>query len=113
MRKIRVLSALLAGAFIATSSIALAAAPTQADFDACNQMAESKAGSSSASPQTQSQTDTKSSPTTTTQAAPSSEPAVKAPVENQAGQLPGIVDAAKDDPAYQQAYRDCLKGRGF
>jgi hypothetical protein len=27
--------------------------------------------------------------------------------------LPGIADAGRTDPAYQQAYRDCLKRRGF
>jgi hypothetical protein len=27
--------------------------------------------------------------------------------------LQGIAAAGKSDPAYQQAYRDCLKSRGF
>jgi len=113
MSKIAVLIALLVGAFIATSSIALAAGPTQADFDACNQIAQSQVSSPSASPQTPSRTDIKSSSPATTQAAPSSESADKARVENQADQLRGIADASKDDPAYQKVYLDCLRSRGF
>jgi hypothetical protein len=104
--------AVLIGALIATSGVALAAAPTQADFDACNQMAQSKLSSPSASPQAGAQTHAKSSPETT-QAAPSPDTADKARVEVQADQLRGIAEASKDDPGYQRAYRDCLKSRGF
>ena len=118
MLTMRVLVALVAGALLATSSVALAATPTQADFDACNQMAQSKIGNPSASPQTSPQTGAaKSSGAVTgsagTQAAPSQETADKARVENQADQLRGISETSKNDPAYQQAYRDCLKSRGF
>jgi len=45
--------------------------------------------------------------------APSDKPAAEAKVENQADQLRGISDASKDDPSYQRAYRECMKGRGF
>ena len=93
----------------------MAAEPTQADFDACNSLAQSKVtGSPSASPQGQSSADAKGSTTAgAPQAAPSPEPADKAKVENQADQLRGIADTSKDDPAYQQAYRECMKERGF
>ncbi len=47
------------------------------------------------------------------QAAPSPQTAGEARVANQADQLHGIADTSKDDPTYQQAYRDCMKGRGF
>jgi hypothetical protein len=47
------------------------------------------------------------------QAAPSPQTAGEARVANQADQLRGIADTSKDDPTYQQAYRDCMKGRGF
>jgi hypothetical protein len=47
------------------------------------------------------------------QAAPSPQTAGEARVANQADQLRGIADTSKDDPAYQQAYRDCMKARGF
>jgi hypothetical protein len=47
------------------------------------------------------------------QAAPSPETATEARVANQADQLRGIADSARNDPTYQQAYRDCMKGRGF
>jgi hypothetical protein len=95
-------------------TVALAAEPTQADFDACNRIAQSKLSSPSASPQTQPQTGTKSpSSPSTPQAAPSPKTAGEARVENQADQLRGIAGASKDDPAYQRAYRDCLKTRGL
>ena len=70
--------------------------------------------SPSASPQGQPQADAKSQPSAgAPQAAPSPQPATEAKVENQANQLRGIADASKDDPAYQQAYRTCMSGRGF
>jgi hypothetical protein len=106
-------SVLVAAAFLATASSAFAADPTQTDFDACNRMAQSKA-SPSASPQSPTPSDAKARPSTAApQAAPSPQPAGEARVANQADQLHGIADASKDDPAYQKAYRDCMKGRGF
>jgi hypothetical protein len=114
MWNIAVLS-LAAMAFLSTSTVALAADPTQSDFDACNQMAQSGAQSKvspSASPQTT--PDPKTPPSASApQAAPSDKTAAEARVENQANQLRGIADASKDDPSYQRAYRDCMKGRGF
>ena len=108
-------SSFVALALLGTSAVALAAEPTQADFDACNQMARSSAQSPvspSASPETK--PDPKTPPSAaTTQAAPSDKPAAEARVENQANQLRGIADTSKDDPTYQRAYRDCMKGRGF
>jgi hypothetical protein len=102
-------------AFIAgTATAAMAAAPAQADFDACNRMAQSKVRSPSASPQSQPQADAKTPPSPATpQAAPSPQTADQARVANQANQLHGIDEASKDDPAYQQAYRACMSGRGF
>ena len=110
----RAVIALVAGAFIATSTVAFAANPTQADFDACNRMAQAKLSNPSASPQSQPQADAKTRPSEAApQAAPSPQTANEAKVENQANQLRGIADASKDDPAYQQAYRTCMSGRGF
>lgn len=109
----KAVSVFVATAFLAGASIAVAAEPTQKDFDACNRMAQSKA-SPSASPKSPADTAARSRPTTDSpQAAPSPKPAGEARVANQADQLRGIADASKDDPAYQQAYRDCMKGRGF
>ena len=110
----KTVSALVATAFLATTTFAFAADPTQTDFDACNRMAQSKV-SASASPQTSASATTQSGSSTgsTQQAAPSPQSAPQASVANQADQLRGIADASKDDPAYQQAYRECLKGRGF
>jgi hypothetical protein len=47
------------------------------------------------------------------QAAPSPQTTGEARVANQADQLHGIADTSRDDPTYQQAYRDCMKRRGF
>jgi hypothetical protein len=148
MKRITSVSVLAASVFMLGSSVALAAEPTQADFDACNQMAQSSAQSPvspSASPETkqptvpptasgspaapsdksgaQSPVSPSASPETkrptvpptpsATQAAPSDKTAAEARVENQADQLRGIADASKDDARYKQAYRDCMKGRGF
>jgi hypothetical protein len=134
----KMISVVVATAFVASVSVAAAAQPTQADFDACNQTAKSKLSSPSASPQIQAKTDAQTqssgpqaapSPETARearaesdpkghtsagpQAAPSQEPAGEARVGNQADPLRGIADASKDDQTYQQAYRDCMKGRGF
>jgi hypothetical protein len=112
MKKVSVL--LIAVVLSFTASVALAAEPMQTDFDACNQMAQSKLSNPSASPQTQPQSEAKAGSTAGgPQAAPSPQPAAEARVAVQANQLRGIADASKDDPAYQQAYLDCMKGRGF
>jgi ABC-type Na+ efflux pump permease subunit len=95
---------------IGATSVALAAAdPTQADFDACNSIAQSKATNPSASPQTGAAPSAGPDP----QAAPSPERASQVRLANQADQLRGMADAYKNDVAYQQAYRDCMKNRGF
>ena len=106
-------SALVATALLAGANAALAAEPTQKDFDACNRMAQSKL-SPSASPKSPADTAVRSQPTTAApQAAPSPQPADEAKVANQADQLRGIADVSKNDPTYQQAYRGCMKARGF
>jgi hypothetical protein len=110
IRHIAVVAALMVGA----ANLAFAAAPTQADFDACNMMALSKAGNPSASPQGRSQTGASTQPSgRVPQAAPNPERVPEARVANQADQLRGIADEHKDDVTYQQAYRDCMKSRGF
>src|SRR5262245_23606913 len=114
MHRVRAFIVLSVSAFVGSFGVAIAAGPTQADFDACNQRAQAKVSSPSASPQSSTRGGTKtSSSDATPQAAPSPESAKTARVENQADQLRGISDASKDDPAFQQAYRDCLKSRGF
>jgi hypothetical protein len=148
MKRITSVSVLAASVFMLSSTVALAAEPTQADFDACNQMAQSTAqspvspsaspetkqpmvpptaSSSQAAPSDKSSAQSPVSPSASsetkqptvppsasaTQAAPSDKTAAEARVENQANQLRGITDASKDDARYKQAYRDCMKGRGF
>jgi hypothetical protein len=135
----RMTSGLIAGAFLAGASVAAAADPKQADFDACNRLAQSKLGSPSASPESRSDAksqatarDPQAAPSPHTasetrgqtaakshtsaaapQAAPSPQTAGEARVGSQADPLRGIADASKDDPTYQQAYRYCMKARGF
>jgi len=114
MDRVSVVIVLVATAFIGGSGVALAADPAQADFDACNQIAQSKLSNPSASPQSQPQANTMPrSSAAAPQAAPSPETATEARVANQADQLRGIADSAGNDPTYQQAYRDYMKGRGF
>ena len=109
----RTASMLAVVVFVGTASVAFAADPAQTDFDACNRIAQSKSNPS-ASPQTAARPGAPAQRSTAgPQAAPSPQPAGQARVANQADQLRGIADTAKDDPAYQQAYRDCMKGRGF
>ena len=114
MKTIAVLT-LGALALLGISTRAVGAEPTQADFDACNQMAQAGSQSPvspSASPQTT--PDPKTPPSASApQAAPSDKSSSEAKVENQADQLRGIADASKDKPSYQRAYRECMKGRGF
>ncbi len=50
MNRISALIALVAGVFLFSSTAALAADPTQADFDTCNRVAQSKTSNPSASP---------------------------------------------------------------
>ena len=141
-----------AACLVGATTAALAAGPTQADFDACNRMAQSGISAPSASPKTdttrngsagamqqaapsqkpasearveiQSQENNSSGSSTTQttrdqgtgpmqQAAPSQESASEARVAVQGDQLRGIADTSKDDPAYQRAYRQCMKERGF
>jgi hypothetical protein len=109
MNRVSVLAGLLTIGVLGGSTLALAADPSQGDFDACNRMAQAKMSSPSASPQSQ----TQSPSPATQQAAPSPQSASQARVENQADQLRGIADSYKDDATYQQSYRDCMKGRGF
>ncbi len=97
----------VATVFLVPGRAALAAEPTQADFDACNQMASPRASSPSASPQTQSPGRSSAAPPQ----APLSQD--RARVENQPNQLRGMAEESKNDLGYQQAYRDCMKQRGF
>ena len=50
MNRISALIVLVASVFLVSSTAALAADPTQADFDTCNRMAQSKTSDPSASP---------------------------------------------------------------
>jgi hypothetical protein len=97
----------VATVFLVSGGAALAAEPTQADFDACNQMSKPRASTPSASPQTQSPG---RSSAATPQAAPGPE---RARSEHQVNQLRGMAEESKNDLGYQQAYRDCMKQRGF
>ena len=104
----RVLSlVVVAPALLVSCGATLAAEPTQTDFDACNEAAKPRASSPSASPQTQSpgrsSTATPQAPLTQDRPGP----------ENQPNELRGMADESKDDLAYRQLYRDCIRQRGF
>ena len=123
MRTIRSATALLTVAsVVAVWSTAWAAGPTQADFDACNREAQS-VSHPSASPSGASAGSATSSPSAVPDAAPSASSSTSrsvaasgSSVTSDSGadsSLKGLAAAGKSDPAYQQAYRDCLKRRGF
>ena len=102
------------------AAVPSAFAQSQADFDACHQMAATKVqGSVSASPGSSSVT---SAPGTSTSSSArvggggvSSSTSASGPTGTgtlTAASASGS-DALKNDPTYQQAFRDCLKARGF
>jgi hypothetical protein len=121
-----------AAAIVMLSSVGQAQTPNQADFDACNREAQMRATNPAASPGGTSGTTgvtptppPTSSPSGGAAASPStspstggttggmsSSPSTGAPALPGSG-LTGISAAGQSDPAYQQAYRDCLKRRGF
>ncbi|HEY3064773.1 MAG TPA: hypothetical protein VGL09_03225 [Methylomirabilota bacterium] len=81
--------------------------PAQADFDACNKEAQSSS-SASAAPGSRAGG-----------ASPSSRSSTSGSMSSGSGssasdaQLRGMASAGQNDSAYQQAYRDCMKQRGF
>lgn len=104
--RIKSVTALIAAAgLLASVGTALAANPTEADFDACNKEAKSRLSSPAASPSTSGEASGSESGSTSKDhpsAAPSADTA-----------LSGIDPSGKGDPSFQAAYRDCMKRRGF
>lgn len=113
---------------------AFAADPTQADFDACNKEAQAASGTPAASPgtSTPSASGSVSAPgasasgsvSTSPSPTPSTSPSTTTPGPSVSGGtgttdtasdplLRGIAAAGQTDAAYQQAYKDCMKRRGF
>jgi hypothetical protein len=134
MKRSRYVSGFVAtAALLAFSGAAQAASPTQADFDACNTQAQAMASSPAASPGSGGQTGTMGSDspkpgagsmsggtsvgggasgTGSASGGVSASPSTSAGSDSDA-QLQGISSAHAGDAAYKQAYRDCMKGRGF
>ena len=134
-------------------TLALAAQPSQADFDACNRMARVAVSSPSASPQTGGATgptitSPSGTPDSTAGVQPGGGTAKTGPMITGSGREPGTTggvregtgavtsgttgagstagtsgasaprltgmsDRGMSDPAYQAAYQDCMKKRGF
>jgi hypothetical protein len=105
-------------AIIGISGPVLAADPAQSDFDACNREAQSANPSASVAAGTSGSTSTgggSSSPGSIGSSPSGSMGAgssATAPTGSDSS-LRGIAAAGMNDPAYQQAYRDCLTRRGF
>jgi hypothetical protein len=98
--------------------------PNQADFDTCNREAQTRATSPAASPGgTTGATGVTpappppSNPSRGVTSRPPTDPSTGGSSTGRAASpdssLTGISGAGQSDPAYQQAYRDCLKRRGF
>jgi len=99
-------------ALLAASTVVFAQtpSPTQADFDRCNKLAQAKMKSPSASPGTGAATTPGSSAATAKPGTDTSTSGgASAPTADPT--LPGIAAAGVSDPTYQQAYRDCIKGK--
>jgi len=129
--------AVVAGSMFAVSALASAAEPTQADFDACNRMAQAGGSSPSASPQAggatgPSITTPGGTPDSTGGVQPGSgrEPGSTGGVGGGTGavakdstdgtpagasnaQVRGMSDQGAKDPAFKTAYQECMKRRGF
>jgi hypothetical protein len=106
--------------------------PSQADFDACNKQAEATVGAPSAAarPRTGPMVTGPGTPATGNPGSPAPSSSSDAtagaagggkdmritgsdvPGAREAG-LSGMAAAGQSDAAYQQAYRDCMKSRGF
>jgi hypothetical protein len=116
-----VYSAVLA---LLTPLVVVAAAPTQADFDACNSEVKAKLGVPAASPGTTEGTSAAPRTTAPGTAGPSTAPgpgSTTGPGSTagpqvgaaEAGLMQGIAEAGRKDPAYQKFYAECMKQRGF
>jgi hypothetical protein len=119
MRIKSVTALMVAAGLLASLGTALAANPTQADFDACNKEAQSRQSSPAASPST-------SGPSTPgtgggatgsvsggTTGAGSSVSGGASTSSDADVALRGIDASGKGDPSFQAAYRECMKRRGF
>jgi hypothetical protein len=105
-----------AGSLLAVTGLAhgQAATPTQADFDRCNQLAQAAIGANpSASPSTIPPTAAPrlSSPAPLPPSAGTPAPGSGTPSATSDSQLRGMAAAGLTDPAYQAAYRDCLRSK--
>jgi len=95
------------------AAVPSAFAQSQADFDACHQTAATKVqGTLSASPSSDSST---SSSARGGSGGASSRTSVSGTTSASASTTASVSgrDALQNDPTYQQAFRDCLKARGF
>jgi hypothetical protein len=130
------MSIVVASGLITFSTVAFAAEPTQADFDACNREAQTKVGrghspsASGATDQSRSGATAGAGHTTTspaqgvtsggtsgspgaTESSRESPSGATGAVAGVAKSVRGISSAGQDNLAYVQAYRECMKSRGF
>jgi len=140
MKTLRIVALVAAGTF-ALAAPAFAAEPTQADFDACNRMAQAAGGSPSASPQAggatgPSITTPAGTPDSTSGVQPGGAAGKTGPMITGSGREPGSPGGVREgtgavskdsssarlsgmsergtaDTAYKTAYQDCMKQRGF
>ncbi len=114
MTRSRSACALVAAATLFSMSGIALAAPTQADFDACNREAQAATQNPSAFSRSSSvpgSTDTSSSVSGGASTSGSTSGATGSTSVDST--LLGMAAVGADDQAYQQAYRDCMKRRGF
>lgn len=121
MKRSRSACALIAAATIFSMSGSALAAPTQADFDACNREAQAGGQNPAASPRSGTSAPTSSSTSSgsgtmssgTSGSTGSAGGSMSSGSTSSDAALQGMAAAGAGDQTYQQAYRDCMKRRGF
>src|SRR5882724_13040842 len=104
MTRSRSACALVAAATLFSMSGIALPAPTQADFDACNREAQAATQNPSAFPRSSSGS---------VSGGTGASGGVSTGSTSVDSTLLGMAAVGADDQAYQQAYRDCMKRRGF
>ena len=108
--------ALVAAGMIFGMSGSALAAPTQADFDSCNREAQVGGQNPVASPRADSSapgTSSSSAGTMADGAGTAGGSVSSSGSTSSDSTLQGMAAAGATDPAYQQAYRDCMRRQGF
>jgi hypothetical protein len=113
------MSFIVAAGVVTFSNSAFGADPTQVDFDACNREAQTKVGAGHAPSSSGGTGHTTTSPSQGVTSGGATETSKESPsgaagsVAGTSKSVRGMSSAGQNNPAYQEAYRECMKSRGF